>query len=237
MSLTAETSPTDTLPEIGSKREAGKEDRRKRILDAARALIRETGDTGLSMRAIAARANVSLATPYNLFGSKRAVVMAILENVREFHERFSGLKDLSAIERIFSALHITLSYHAADPDFYRAIWLSLLNPGGLAADDLRAELITPQSARFWRSLLEEAASEGAFDPDIDLKLLQLDLGGRFAAVMLTWVMGGCRADELEAAACFGYASSLCASASPEWRPRIRQRMLEFQAQILNARQR
>ena len=57
-----------------SRREEAKAERRHRIVTAARDLIRETGDTGLSMRAIAARANVSLSTPYNLFGSKGAIL-------------------------------------------------------------------------------------------------------------------------------------------------------------------
>jgi len=120
-----------------SKREEGKETRRRRIVDAARALIRETGDTGLSMRAIAARAEVSLATPYNLFGSKRGVVMAVLEDAREFQEKFSTLKNLSAVERIFGALSITFAYHVQDPDFYRTLWTSLLDSRGGDAE-LRA---------------------------------------------------------------------------------------------------
>ena len=61
-----------------SRREEAKAERRHRIIAAARDLIKETGDTGLSMRAIAARAGVSLTTPYNLFGSKRAIVIALL---------------------------------------------------------------------------------------------------------------------------------------------------------------
>ncbi|MDH4384011.1 MAG: TetR/AcrR family transcriptional regulator [Caulobacter sp.] len=217
-----------------SKREEGKETRRRRIVDAARALIRETGDTGLSMRAIAARAEVSLATPYNLFGSKRGVVMAVLEDAREFQEKFSTLKNLSAVERIFRALSITFAYHVQDPDFYRTLWTSLLDPRGGDAE-LRAELITPQSSLFWRSLLEEARQEGAIAPDIDMDLLQQALNGRFASVMLYWVMGGGSVLELEPAACHGYAASLCASATDAWRPQIRQRMLEFQADLITVR--
>lgn len=218
-----------------SKREAGKADRRRRIVEAVRELIRETGDTGLSMRAIAARAQVSLATPYNLFGSKRALVMAVLEDTREFQVRFSSLKGLSAVERIFKALSITFSYHVQDADFYRTIWSSLLDAQG--GPELRAELLTPQSAMFWRSLLDEAHADGAFAPDIDLDLLERDLAGRFMAVMLAWVMGACTVEELEPAACYGYASSLCAAASEAFRPEIRRRMIEFQADLLTARRR
>lgn len=217
-----------------NKREEGKEARRRRIVEAARALIRETGDTGLSMRAIAARANVSLATPYNLFGSKRGVVMAVLEDAREFQEKFSSLKDLSAVDRIFRALSITLAYHVQDPEFYHTLWASLLDPRGGDAE-LRAELITPQNTLFWRGLLDEARREGAIAEDIDMDLLQEALSGRFAAVMLKWVMGGGSVRELEPAACFGYASTLCACATNSFRPEIRRRMLDFQAELLAVR--
>ncbi|HEX5377182.1 MAG TPA: TetR/AcrR family transcriptional regulator [Phenylobacterium sp.] len=214
-----------------SKREEGKEARRRRIVDAARALIRETGDTGLSMRAIAARAKVSLATPYNLFGSKRGVVMAVLEDAREFQEKFSTLKDLSAVDRIFKALSITFAYHVQDPEFYHTLWTSLLDPRGGDAE-LRAELITPQNSLFWRGLLEEARGEGAIAEDIDMGLLQEALNGRFAAVMLNWVMGGGSVRELEPSACFGYAATLCACATDSFRPEIRRRMLTFQSELL-----
>ena len=85
------------------KREQAKAERRSRIVHAARDLIRETGDTNLSMRMIAKRADVSLATPYNLFGSKHAVVLAVFEDERDFTERFSKIKAENAIERIFEA--------------------------------------------------------------------------------------------------------------------------------------
>jgi AcrR family transcriptional regulator len=212
-----------------SKREAAKEDRRRRIVDAARSLIRETGDAGLSMRALAVRANVSLATPYNLFGSKRAIVVAVLEDVREFHERFSTLKDVSAVERIFKALSITLGYHVQDPDFYRTIWTSLLDRAG--NPDLSAELITPQSEMFWRNLLCEAVQDEAIARDIDIDLLQQDLGRRFASVMLTWILGGFDVTDLEPAMCYSYALSLCAAATDGYRPVMRERMIGFQRQL------
>lgn len=218
----------------GGKREEGKEARRQRIVEAARELIRETGDTGLSMRAIAARANVSLATPYNLFGSKRGIVTAVLEDAREFAERFSTLRDLSAVERIFMAVRITLDYHVQDPVFYRTLWVALLDPRGGDAE-LWAEVITPQSSQFWRDLLEEARADGAIADDIDMDLLQATLNGRFASVILSWVLGGSSVEELIPAACFGYASALCAAASDGFRPRARQRMLDFQDELLAVR--
>lgn len=217
-----------------SKREAGKADRRRRIVEAARELIRETGDTGLSMRAIAARANVSLATPYNLFGSKRAIVMAVLEARREFSERFSAHKNLSAIDRIFKAMTITLSYHVEEPEFYRALWTSMLDRSG-ASSELRSEILPPENAQFWHALLQEAQKEGAIADDVDLNCLHRELGSTFTSVMLAWVMGAYTAEELETAVCYGYALSLTGAASEEHFPKMRKRMLDYQKRLSKLR--
>lgn len=54
-------------------RERQKQARRQAILDAAEALIRETGATDFTMLAVAERAMVSPTTLYNLFGTKAAM--------------------------------------------------------------------------------------------------------------------------------------------------------------------
>ncbi len=210
-----------------SRREDGKADRRQRILSAARELIRETGDAGLSMRAIAARANVSLATPYNLFGSKRAIVTAVLEDVRDFEKRFSNLKTEDPIDRLFKALAITLSYHIDDPDFYRTLWTALLDMRG--GGEIRTELLTPQNHFFWKSLLDAAAREGRLRADTDLEALLQNMNFIFGSVMLGWIMGAIETDQIEPAIGYGYALSLAGAASEAEQPRALARVQEFQA--------
>ena len=68
-----------------------------------------------------------------------------------------------------------------------------------------------------------------------MDLLQQSLNGRFAAVMLNWIMGGSSVRELEPGACFSYASTLCACATESFRPEIRRRMLDFQSELLALR--
>lgn len=64
------------------KRERSKDSRRQRIVAAARELMTEEG---LSMRPLAKRAKVASTTPYNLFGSKNAIVAAVMmEDLRWF---------------------------------------------------------------------------------------------------------------------------------------------------------
>ena len=215
-----------------NRREEGKADRRRRIIGAARDLIRETGDTGLSMRAIAARAEVSLSTPYNLFGSKRAIVLAVLEDIREFHERFSRLHPVSAIDRLFQAVSISTSYYAEDQEFYKTLWTALLDTGG---KDDRTALLTPQRDAFWRALVSEAVREGALIPEIDLDLMTRNLDLTFGAVMLNWVFGLIRAEELEPAIAYGYALALCGAATEAWRPRLAKKIAEYQKTLTRLR--
>jgi AcrR family transcriptional regulator len=215
-----------------SRREEAKTERRRRIIAAARDLIRETGDTGLSMRAIAARAGVSLATPYNLFGSKRAIVLAILEDVREFHERFSRLPKTNAVERIFQALTFSIGYYVEDPDFYRTLWTAVLDTSG---KEVRTVILNPQSDAFWAGLITEAAKEGAFAADIDLSLLLRNLNFTFEAVMLNWVFGAVEIADLEASVAYGYALALRGAASPAALGRMEDEVLRQQKRLADLR--
>lgn len=211
-----------------SRREQAKTERRRRIIAAARDLIRETGDTGLSMRAIASRAGVSLATPYNLFGSKRAIVLAILEDVREFHERFSRLPKTDPVERIFQALAISIGYYVEDPDFYRTLWTAVLDTSG---KELRTAILNPQSHAFWAALIAEAAKDGAFAPEIDLDLLLRNLNFTFESVMLNWVFGAVDVADLEASVAYGYALALRGAASPAAGARLEAEVIRQQTRL------
>jgi AcrR family transcriptional regulator len=217
-----------------SRREQAKEERRRRIITAARDLIRETGDAGLSMRAIAARASVSLSTPYNLFGSKRAIVVAVLEDIREFYERFSRQRPADAVERIFQALSLSIGFYVGDPDFYRTLWAGVFDMSG---KEVRAALAQPERGAFWLALVEAAAREGAILSQIDTAQLLRDLDLTFGAVMLNWVLGALEVDELQAAAGYGYALTLRGAATPAWQDRLADKITAFQDQLVRLRER
>ncbi len=212
-----------------SKREAGKADRRKRIVEAARELIKETGDLGLSMRALAEKAQVSIATPYNLFGSKREIVLALTEDVKSFQKQFDAHNARGGIDKTFSALSIILKYIRDEPDLYRAIWTAILD--AKASEQLRAELIPPQANQFWNGLLQEAVDDGDLEPSIDLHALQNTMGSVFAGTMLKWVMGNCGVEEIEPAIGFGYTAAFSAAATGKSAEKLRQKMLEFQKEL------
>jgi AcrR family transcriptional regulator len=215
-------------PQSLSRREAGKAERRRQIIQAARDLIRETGNAGLSMRGLAARAGVSLATPYNLFGSKRAIVVAVLQDVRVFQERFSHVQAADPLERIFAALEMSIEFYVDDPAFYRTLWAAVFD----ASDGVRDEILNPKRDAFWRGLIQDAARAGAIADQVDADLVLRQLEHLLRSVMFDWVVGEIGPTRLGAMAKHGYAMILLGAASPDWRGPLRARMLEAQAILI-----
>lgn len=211
-------------------REAGKAERRRRIIHAARHLIRETGNAGLSMRALAIRAEVSLATPYNLFGSKRAILLAVLDDIREYLDRFAHLHATDPLERLFGALDICVDFYVADPEFYRTIWAALFDP----SDDFRSQIFNSKRAAFWAGLVKDVARAGVIAPQMNTDLLFKALDRSFGAAMLDWVTGELSHAQLGPTVRYGYALILRGAASPDWRGPLDARIQQSQAAILQA---
>ena len=209
------------------RREAGKAERRRKIIHAARDLIRETGNAGLSMRALASRAGVSLATPYNLFGSKRAIVLAVLDDVREFQERFASLRSADPLERLFSAVDIAVEFYVADPPFYRTLWAAVFD----ASDDIRPEILNSQRNDFWRALVAGVGEAGVLAPGMDVELIFRVLDRSFESAMLEWVMGELDARSLAPTIRYSYALILKGAATAEWRGPLDVRLAESQARL------
>jgi len=201
---------------VGGRREAGKAERRRAIIQAARELIRETGNAGLSMRALAARAGVSLATPYNLFGSKRAIVVAMLQDVREFHEQFSARRPTDPIDRIFMALDTAIELYLGDPPFYRTLWTAVFD----ASEGMREEILGPKGDAFWLGLVEEAAAAGALRTGVNPNLIGQHLDFIRRSAMFEWAVGLIPAERLAATARLGYALILAGAVTEERRPKL-----------------
>ena len=215
MSATAKSrAPLPPAP-AASRRETGKAERRERIIEAARDLIRETGDAGLSMRALAARAGVSLATPYNLFGSKRAILVTVLEDIRGFGKSFAASASLPPFERILRAVALAVGYYEKDPVFYRILWRTILDDDG--AED-RSAIFNPKRDAFWLGLLDSATQSGHLRADIDTRQLLNALDHAFRAVMLHWVIGETPTAQLQPRVGYAYALMLRGAATTKYAP-------------------
>lgn len=202
------------------RRAAAMEGRRQRIVRAARDLIRETGDTDLPMRLLAQRAGVSTATAYNLFGSKRAVVLAVLEDERDFAARFEALEAETSLDRIFAAHALAFGYYVADPDFYRTLWRALLNSSGPDTTGLATPERLAQTRAIWLGLLGAAVADGFLAPPMPLPLLERTLSHMAGGALLAWTMGGLETARLAASVGLGLALCLAGIATPAGRGRL-----------------
>lgn len=211
------------------QRELGKAERRSRIVRAARDLIRETGSTDLSMRMIAKRADVSLTTPYNLFGSKRAVVLAVFEDERDFAARFAKLRAPNALERIFGAHALATSYFTNDPVFYRTLWRALLDTqGGGDTTGLATPERLKRNKGAWRALIERAQAEGLLERAVSPDVLEHALSCFANGAMLSWAMGALPTEDLLPSTSLGYALTLRGAATPAGAKILRPRIERYQ---------
>src|ERR1044071_4676275 len=165
-------------------REQQTSQRRERILEAARRLIRKTGGTSFSMRALAEEAEVSLATPYNLFGSKGGVLYALLnaslENVDRAAVTYSSSKP---VERVLEVAGIAADVYARDAAFYRPLMQFLL---GVRDVDHRPRFLS-QSLHRWKRTVQAAIRQRLIGESVDAELLARQLMINFIGGLELWI--------------------------------------------------
>jgi len=110
-----------------SIRELNKNARRTAILDAARTLIQQGKSKDFSMPDLAAKAGVSLVTPYNLFGSKSKILLEIAR--ADIFQRGVEINKLSASALdlwVVDAARILARVFYANRHFYRRLIVTLV---------------------------------------------------------------------------------------------------------------
>lgn len=123
------TAPRPTAKPAASstgKRQQGLEERRRRLVRAASELIAERDDGSFSMPELAKRAGLSLATPYNLFGSKAAVLAKVFERlVRGFRRDSAWMEGLPASERVLGVVDKLVLSFEDQGRLFRNLWKAL----------------------------------------------------------------------------------------------------------------
>jgi AcrR family transcriptional regulator len=210
-----------------SNREEAKHSRRRKIVRAARVLMQQTGDTGFSMRALAEQAGVSIATPYNLFGSKQAIMYAVLDADLEFYQQRLMRLRVDEIEVFFRAVSLATSLYSTEPAFYRAVLSAVYNDGG---SEYRSMFGGPRHA-MWRGLVQAAVDAGSLDGAVDVDALAITLAHIFFSCILEWAAGELSLAELELRTQYGFALTLLAMATPASAARLRERSLLLQKRL------
>ncbi|MGE0621829.1 MAG: TetR/AcrR family transcriptional regulator [Pseudomonadales bacterium] len=213
-------------------REEAKEIRRNRILSAARDLIRETEKTRFSMRMLAERSGVSLVTPYNLFGSKQAIMGALLDEDIDLYGRNLARSRKDPLDRIFHAVTLGTRYFGQDEGYYRAVLSAVYADGG---NEYRSKFSGPRLA-LWRSLVNGAIDAGYLRQDTDTRVLAYHLSSLFYSNILPWAAGQISVRELEQRTLYGFALALYATVRPAHQGRPREVIANTQALLVDLRE-
>jgi AcrR family transcriptional regulator len=166
-------------------REQQKEGRREAIFSAAEALIRETGSTDFSVGMLALRADVSIATLYNLIGSKGAILYVLLNRSMDQLEAVTTADQLphDPFDGALQAADRVARVYVADPDYLRPLWRFEL---GVVEPDHRPALMN-RALAFWADRLQPLQQNRCLPRGIGLLEMAREYQIFFAGALDLWV--------------------------------------------------
>lgn len=211
-----------------SRRERGKDARRRRIVLAAAALLREVAIAEMSVKMIADRAELSPATVYNLFGTKAAVLLHVYQHeLMVFERSVNAAGAVDALDAIFGAVRLFADFYRSDPRFYRA---TMSSPNAGLDPDMVVAAYRPRVA-FWAKLIERAVAERLLVADTHVERLGVLLIQISGGVLGHWGAGITSLDGLELETGYGFACALLPFATEAARPGLRQRLADLDAAL------
>lgn len=214
------------MPSQASTRRTGKSQRRGDIVNAARALMRQSSDTGFSMRTLAEQAGVSIATPYNVFGSKQNVLLAVLNaDLAEYEGALAGLH-ADGIDVLFDAVRLMSDLLEREPGFYRNVISAVSRDG----PEFRQMVSGPRYI-LWKKLLRQLTDAGLLDRHADPDAFAIATSQQVLANILEWAHGTLRLEEMKARNRYGLALMLLAVATDRSRRTLTERMRTAEADL------
>ena len=204
----------------------------RRVLEAARALVEAEGLESLSMRRLAAEADVSVRTLYNLFGDKDGLVAALVQ--QSFAAMDTVVEDTSPedpVERIWCAVQ------AAVEASCRYV------PRAVTAAVLADPALHTRLSRSWHGLditvsaIEEATRKRMLRPDVPAPRLAAQAGAVLSQRFREWAAGELDERQLTATALHAFDLVLLAVATPRTRERLLVHLADLEPSLPRERSR
>ena len=212
-----------------SVREASKDKRRTRITQAARALIHANGIDGFSMRSLAVNAGVSIATPYNLFGSKRLVVLSVLQGeIDRFQGRVVNIVE-DPLSTLFSLASLVTEQCCEEPTFNRSMLNFLIQEESETRE--RMSIFDDVETNILVDVIDASKAANQLRSSTISTVLADFLDYSLSTLIRIWVEGLISDDELEARVTYSFCLSTLASATDDTVPLLRKKMEQLQSRI------
>ena len=212
-------------------REQTREELRQRIVAAARDLLSETESIEFSMRALAAKAEVGHVTPYNIFGSKQAVLLAVLDaDMVEFEHAVRSGQTADPLTEIFEVVRLCAEFWFSEPVFYKTLYRELLDQKGGA----KHAFATPLREEFWRRLTHALVQHGHLQGFVAEEPLAMSLRRIALQAIRGWIARDLSKKQVEAELGYNLSLAILGIAVPESSVRIKEKLLDYQAILVGA---
>ena len=157
---------------------------RERVLDAAERLLAD-GSATFSMRELAEEAGLSFATPFNQFGSKAAIMLALsARRIATMHDQFArAAPPATAMARVLLAVDIASSVMLEAPAVNRAVMAAIGAPSDECSD------VSTRSGALWSEALGDGKGLSPASRPLALALLPDQLAFGFRGVLSFWTAG------------------------------------------------
>ncbi|MBB3951882.1 TetR/AcrR family transcriptional regulator [Aureimonas jatrophae] len=157
---------------------------RERVLDAAERLL-ASGHAGFSMRDLASEASLSFATPFNQFGSKGAIMLALsARRIDAMRERLNHAPSAgTAAASVLAAVDIAASVMLEAPSVNRVVMGSIGSPSDTPG------AVSSRSRDLWSLALGEGAGLADATRDLALATLPDPLALAFRGALSFWTAG------------------------------------------------
>lgn len=195
-------------------RAAGKERRKQQVLDAAEAAIRQAGTVDFSMRDLAKNADVSFATPFNLFGKKEDILAALFHRrvTAQAERRKAESRTHGGLENLLQIATETCTGYLADAELFKPLAQAFRTQR-----TPQLEAISSDAQHIWRTALENCLADKVLHPDTLLDSLARRLHISFRVAFLMWATNELPDKEFEQQVLFNLVGNLLAHTTPKGR--------------------
>ncbi len=169
---------------ISSGPRATRQTTRERVLDAAERLLAQ-GSAAFSMRELTEEAGTSFATPFNHFGSKAAIMLALsARRIDVMHDRLAqAALPEAAAGRVLAAVDIAAAVMLSAPAVNRAVMAVV----GAPHDE--PEAVSSRSSVLWAEALGTGAGLATATRSLAITVLPDQLAAAFRGVLSFWTAG------------------------------------------------
>ena len=183
------------------------------------------------MRQLADASGVSLATPYNLFGSKQGIISAVMDtDLDDFKDRLLSI-DSNPIDRIFNLVSVSSQLFAEQPNYDKTGALALNRE---TDKTLKSNFGLPRQA-LMKHLVQQAIQHEYISPRMNADSLSITLSMQFYSWIQLWANDQITLKELETRGHYTFAVTLAGAATEAAREALLDQIIQLQESLPESR--